>query len=95
MTDDSHTIDLLRVLGTPDPAVRAREAGLALERCARATVALAEIRRNALIQMHHGGMTRQEIADEIGVTKPRVSQLIGTGWTYTAIPPQRAADAHP
>jgi DNA-directed RNA polymerase specialized sigma subunit len=89
MTDDSHAIDLLRVLGIPDPVERAREAGLALERYSRATSALAEIRRNALIQMHQGGMERPEIAEVIGVTPQRISQLIGTGWTYTAVPPPR------
>jgi DNA-directed RNA polymerase specialized sigma24 family protein len=89
--NDSHVADLQRVIMVPDPVERARVAGALLEQCAQAVEVLAKIRREALVQMHQGGMSRQDIADAIGVSKPRVSQLIGVGWTYTPVAPAARA----
>jgi DNA-directed RNA polymerase specialized sigma24 family protein len=81
----SHAADLRRVAKISDPVERTREAGVLLEQCARATEALAEVRRNAVVQMHEGGMSHQAIADAIGISKPRVGQLAGGGWTHTVV----------
>jgi DNA-directed RNA polymerase specialized sigma24 family protein len=89
--NDSHAADLQRVAEISDPVTRAREAGALLEQCARATEALAEARKNAVIEMHEGGMTHREIAKAIGVSKPRVGQLAGSGWTHTVVA-KRTAD---
>jgi DNA-directed RNA polymerase specialized sigma24 family protein len=80
----SHADDVQRAAGIADPAARAIKAGELQEQFAREIKALAEIRRNAVIQMREGGMTYRKIADAIGVSTPRASQLAGSGWTHTA-----------
>jgi DNA-directed RNA polymerase specialized sigma24 family protein len=82
---DSHAADLQRVTEIADPVARAREVAALLEQCARATEALAEVRKNAVIEIHEGGMTHREIAEAIGVSKPRVGQILGSGWSHTLV----------
>jgi DNA-directed RNA polymerase specialized sigma24 family protein len=82
---DSHAADLRRVAEIADPVARAREVAALLEQCARATEALAEIRRNALAQMHEGGMTHRAIASAIGLSAPRIGQILGSGWSHTLV----------
>jgi DNA-directed RNA polymerase specialized sigma subunit len=77
--------DVQALRDIPGLAARAREAARLLGQHARAIEVLAGIRKDAVIEMHEGGMSHQQIADAIGVSKPRVSQIAGSGWTHTLI----------
>jgi hypothetical protein len=75
---DSHYSDFARLSAVTDPAQRARQATVLLGQCARAAEALARVRRDAVVAMHDGGrgMSRQEIADILGISKARAGHIL-------------------
>jgi DNA-directed RNA polymerase specialized sigma24 family protein len=83
--NDSRAADLRHVTEIADPVARAREVAVLLEQCAQATKALAEVRRNAVAEMHESGMSHRKIADAIGLSVPRIGQILGSGWSHTLV----------
>jgi hypothetical protein len=69
----------------PDPAHRARGALRLLDRYQAAVNELGRIRREAVEEMISTGMSHAQIAEELGVSRGRISQL-----TKAGPPPERA-----
>lgn len=76
--------DLKALAGVPDPVHRAKEAGGLLDRYQAALGELSRIRREAVEEMIAGGMSHGQIAEALGVSRGRVSQL-----TKAGPPPER------
>ena len=77
--------DLKALADVPDAARRAKEAAGLLDRYQAALGELSRIRREAVEEMIAGGMSHSQIAEALGVSRGRVSQL-----TKAGPPPERA-----
>lgn len=68
------------------PAVkRAREAGQLIERVSMVSNELSRLRREAIEELLDGGMTKAQVARELGLDPSRISRIVRSG-----IPPERA-----
>jgi len=67
-----------------DPAVRGRQAGQLLQKYQEAVQETSRIRREAMEELRDQGKTQQQIADDMEVSRGRVSQLMTAG-----LPPER------
>ncbi|MFC3966179.1 helix-turn-helix domain-containing protein [Nocardia jiangsuensis] len=65
-----------QVRSDPDPVRRGLRATELLTQCQRLAVELAELRKHAIEEAHRAGLSYTEIAERIGVTKSRVSQIV-------------------
>jgi transcriptional regulator with XRE-family HTH domain len=77
--------DLKALANVPDAAERAKEAGALLDRYQAALAELSRIRREAVEELIAGGMSHAQIAEALGVSRGRISQL-----TKAGPPPERA-----
>ncbi len=68
-----------------DPVERAKQATTLIDDCRIAGTEAARVRREAIDELRAGGMTQAEVAQALGLTRARVSQLVKTG-----PPPERA-----
>ncbi|WP_329430945.1 hypothetical protein OG339_48190 (plasmid) [Streptosporangium sp. NBC_01495] len=71
--------ELDEVRQIPDPAERARRASVQIAHHQALVGDWADVRRRALEEMKDAGWTRDRIAEELGITGPRVSQLQAVG----------------
>jgi DNA-directed RNA polymerase specialized sigma subunit len=62
-----------------DAVTRAKRAGRQLSALQDQMLVLSMIRREAVQEMTRT-MTYREIGAELGISSPRVSQILGTGW---------------
>ncbi len=76
--------DIKALAEVPDPTHRAREASELLDRYQAAVNELSRIRREAVEDMISNGMSHAQIADVLGVSRGRISQL-----TKVGPPPER------
>ena len=77
--------DVKALADVPDAVQRAKEAAGLLDRYQSALGELSRIRREAVEEMIAGGMSHGQIAEALGVSRGRVSQL-----TKAGPPPERA-----
>lgn len=67
------------------PASRARETGHLIEQVSSLSNELSRLRREAIEEMLGGGMTKAEVARELGLDPSRISRIVRSG-----TPPERA-----
>lgn len=67
------------------PATRAREAGQLIEQVSMLSNELSRLRREAIEEMLNGGMTKAQVARELGLDPSRISRIVRSG-----TPPERA-----
>ena len=67
--------DLPRIRAIEDPAEQAREAGRVLNDLPKWQTELREIRQAAVLKMRAKGMSHQEIADELGISRNRAANI--------------------
>jgi DNA-binding GntR family transcriptional regulator len=73
--EDEEPEDFTRACQDPNPIRRAQRATALIETYRRRMVELARVRREAIEQAHDGQMTYTEIAEALGVTKGRITQI--------------------
>lgn len=78
--------ELEDLVGIPDPLDRARRVSDLLEQHQAAIAELARVRRDALEELLNGGTSQQHIAEALGMSRSRVSQLLSSGSAH----PERA-----
>lgn len=71
--------DIKALADEPDPTGRARQASQLLDRYQATLNELSRIRREAVEEMIGAGMSHSQIADALGVSRGRVSQLTKAG----------------
>ncbi len=88
------TDPLAKLTGITDPAARARLAWEMIDQRQDEIVELSRIRYEAMVELVDGGMTHQEIADRLGVSRARVGQLLkGVSVRERRRQPDNAADS--
>jgi len=68
--------DIADLTAIADPAGRARRAGALITGLQAAIAELSRVRRAAVLEMVSAGMTYREIGGHLGITAPRVSQIV-------------------
>lgn len=71
--------EIERVRQIKDPAERARVVGREQSRLSGVIDELAGIRREAIDEMLHAGLSQSDIARELGVTRSRLNKLVSSG----------------
>ncbi|MFD8564957.1 sigma-70 family RNA polymerase sigma factor [Streptosporangium canum] len=77
--------EIRRLRKVEDPAARGQQAGQLLLKYQEAVLELSRIRREAIEELTRQGMKQTQIAEALGVSRGRVSQLASSG-----PPPERA-----
>lgn len=67
--------DIPRIEAIEDPGERAREIGLVLNQLPQVQAELRKMRQAAVLQLRERGLSHQEIADIIGVTRNRAANI--------------------
>ncbi len=67
--------DLPRIRAIEDPAEQAREIGRVLNELPKVQTELKELRQAAVKKLRARGMSHQEIADELGVSRARAANI--------------------
>lgn len=74
--DESHRATLTALAAVGDLLERARAAGGVMEACARTSADAAEIRRDAIQGLIDAGYRRGQLASELGLAAPRITQIL-------------------
>lgn len=67
--------DLPRIRAIEDPAERAREIGVVLNRMPDVMAELRQLRQDAVKELRAQGLSHQAIADRIGVSRNRAANI--------------------
>jgi hypothetical protein len=72
-------VDTGNVIAIKDPAERARAVSKLIDEYQTAVASLSDVRRDTLRELLAAGMSQNAIADMLGMSKSRVSQLLSVG----------------